>query len=186
MAIKQNLSGRRIAILATNGFEQTELTEPRDQLSDAGAKVTIVSPETGKIKGWNVDDWGDEIAVDQALEDTDAKDFDALVLPGGQINPDLLRIDDKAKALILDFDAAGKTIAAICHAPWLLAETGIAKGKKLTSYKSIRTDMANAGADVVDEQVVVDGNVITSRNPDDLDAFCAAIADALAKVETAA
>ena len=170
------LSKRRILIMATDGFEQSELEVPLERLRDAGAEVDIASLQMGEITGWDEDDWGDEIEVDLLSAD----DYDALVLPGGQINPDLLRVDDKAIALIKSFSDAGKPVAAICHAPWLLVEAGLAKGKRMTSYKSIRTDIANAGADVVDEKVVVDGNIITSRCPDDLPAFCDAIVEALA------
>ena len=174
------LSKRRILIMATDGFEQSELEVPLERLRDAGAEVDIASLQMGEITGWDEDDWGDEIEVDLLIADASADDYDALVLPGGQINPDLLRVDDKAIALIKSFSDAGKPVAAICHAPWLLVEAGLAKGKRMTSYKSIRTDIANAGADVVDEKVVVDGNIITSRCPDDLPAFCDAIVEALA------
>lgn len=175
----QDLNGRCIAILATNGFEQSELEVPRDRLRQAGAKVDVVSPESEEIKGWDQKDWGRPVPVDRSLSGADAGDYDALVLPGGQINPDLLRVNDDALAFIKAFDRAGKPIAAVCHAPWLLVETGLAKGRRMTSYKSIRTDLKNAGAEVVDEKVVVDGRFITSRNPGDLDAFVDAIADAL-------
>lgn len=133
----------------------------------------------GDITGWDEDDWGDEIEVDLKISDVHIDNYDALILPGGQINPDLLRVDDDAVALIRDFAATGKPVAAICHAPWLLIEAGLAKGRRLTCYKSIRTDVANAGAEVVDEAVVIDGNIITSRCPDDLPAFCDAIVEAL-------
>lgn len=179
MADTAPLDGHRILIMATDGFEQSELEVPLERLQDAGADVDIASLKTGDITAWDEDDWGDEIAVDLLIADARAEDYDALVLPGGQINPDLLRVDDKAIALIQAFAAAGKPVAAICHAPWLLIEAGLAKGRKLTSYKSIRTDVANAGAEVVDEEVAIDGNVITSRCPDDLPAFCDAIVAAL-------
>lgn len=177
------LNSRRILIMATDGFEQSELEVPLERLQDAGAEIDIASLQTGDITGWDGDDWGDEIEVDLLIADAKAEDYDALVLPGGQINPDLLRVDDKAIALIKSFADAGKPVAAICHAPWLLVEAGLAKGRKMTSYKSIRTDVANAGAEVVDEEVVVDGNIITSRCPDDLPAFCDAIIAALAPVD---
>lgn len=180
-----DLSGRRICILATNGFEQSELIEPRDTLRDAGATVDVVSPESGKIRGWQGDDWGDSVSVDAPLDGAKASDYDALVLPGGQINPDLLRADDTAMALIKSFADAGKPIAAVCHAPWLLIEAGLAKGKTMTSYGSIRTDLKNAGANVVDQEVAIDGNLITSRNPDDLPAFSAAIAKAVHEAASA-
>jgi len=178
------LNTRRILIMATDGFEQSELEVPLERLQDAGAEIDIASLETGDITGWDEDDWGDEIEVDLLIADAKAEDYDALVLPGGQINPDLLRVDDKAIALIRAFADAGKPVAAICHAPWLLVEAGLAKGRKMTSYKSICTDVANAGAEVVDEEVVVDGNIITSRCPDDLPAFCDAIIAALAAVDS--
>lgn len=177
MPITTSLDGRRILIVATDGFEQSELMEPRRQLSDAGATITIASLEEGEIIGWDKDDWGDNVPVDALVGDVSADDFDALVLPGGQINPDLLRVEDKVLSLIRAFDDAGKPLAAICHAPWLLIEAGLIRGRRATGYHSIRTDMANAGAEVADEQVVVDGNLITSRNPGDLDAFCEKIAE---------
>lgn len=165
------LSGKRILILATHGFEQSELEVPRDKLKAAGAEVHVVSPESGEIKGWQKKDWGPAVKVDRALDDAKAADYDAIVLPGGQMNPDTLRGNDKALALITDFYGAGKPIAAICHAPWLLIEAGIAKGRKMTSYKTIRKDVENAGAKWEDSEVVTDQGIITSRKPDDLEAF---------------
>ena len=180
MADPEPLASRRILIMATDGFEQSELEVPLERLQAAGADVDVASLDAGDITGWDEDDWGDDVAVDLKIADADVVDYDALVLPGGQINPDLLRVDDSAVALIRDFAKAGKPIAAICHAPWLLIEAGLAKGKRMTSYKSIRTDVTNAGAEFVDEAVVIDGQIITSRCPDDLPAFCDAIIDALA------
>lgn len=169
------LDGKRILILATNGFEQSELEVPRDKLKAAGAKVEVVSPEAGEIRGWNKKDWGRPVQVDRPLSEAKAADYDAIVLPGGQINPDLLRVDADALKLIREFYDAGKTVAAVCHAPWLLVETGIAKGRTMTSYKSIKTDVMNAGATWEDSPVVTDNGVITSRNPGDLDQFSAKI-----------
>lgn len=165
------LGGKRIAILATNGFEQSELEVPRDRLREAGAQVDIVSPETGEIKGWDQKDWGRAVKVDKALGSVSADDYDAIVLPGGQINPDLLRVNAEALKLIKAVFAAGKTVAAVCHAPWLLIETGIAKGRRMTSYHSIKQDVINAGGKWEDSAVVTDNGVITSRNPGDLEAF---------------
>lgn len=179
------LSGRTICIMATNGFEQSELFEPLNQLRDAGATVHIASLDTDDIRAWDQSDWGKTITVDKKIAEIDCEDYDALVLPGGQINPDLLRVEERAVDLVRAFDHAKKPIAAICHAPWLLIEADLVKGKRLTSYKSIRTDMKNAGANVVDEQVAVDGHFITSRNPDDLDAFCAKIIEMVASREPA-
>lgn len=161
----------KILILATNGFEQSELEVPRDKLREAGATVHVASLDGKPIKGWDGDDWGREVPADLALGTAREGDYDALVLPGGQINPDLLRVEDKAIQLVKDFAAAGKVVAAICHAPWLLVEAGLAKGREMTSYKSIKTDVANAGATWVDQEAVADNGIVTSRNPGDLDAF---------------
>ena len=169
------LSGKKIAILATNGFEQSELEVPRDTLKKAGATVEIVSLAAGEIRGWDKKDWGRPVKVDKTLHYVSANDYDAIVLPGGQINPDLLRVEEKALKFIKAIFDAKKVVAAICHAPWLLVETGIAKGRKMTSYKSIKTDIANAGAKWEDSEVVVDQGMITSRNPGDLKAFSAKI-----------
>jgi len=169
------LSGKRIAILATNGFEQSELEVPRDSLKQAGATVEVVSLQAGEIKGWDKKDWGRPVKVDKTLDQVSAADYDAIVLPGGQINPDLLRVEPKALQLIKDIFNAKKVVAAVCHAPWLLIETGIAKGRRMTSFKSIKTDVMNAGANWEDAEVVVDQGVITSRNPGDLKAFSAKI-----------
>jgi protease I len=169
------LENKKIAILATNGFEQSELEVPRDKLKAAGATVDIISLQAGEIKGWNKKDWGRPVKVDKTLGRVSAADYDAIVLPGGQINPDLLRVEPKAISFIKDFFNQKKIVAAVCHAPWLLIEAGIAKGRKMTSYKSIKTDVMNAGAKWEDSAVVVDEGVITSRNPGDLDAFSAKI-----------
>jgi protease I len=170
-----DIKGKKIAILATNGFEQSELEVPRDRLKSAGATVDIVSLQSGEIKGWDKKDWGRAVKVDKTLDEAKAADYDAVVLPGGQINPDLLRVEPKALKFIKDIFEARKIVAAVCHAPWLLIETGIAKGRKMTSYKSIKTDVMNAGAKWEDSQVVVDQGIITSRNPGDLEAFSAKI-----------
>ena len=169
------LSGKTIAILATHGFEQSELEVPRDRLKKAGATVHVISLAPGEIKGWDMKDWGRPVKVDKTLDQVSPSDYDAVVLPGGQINPDLLRVEPKALKFIKDIFEARKIVAAVCHAPWLLIETGIAKGRKMTSYKSIKTDVANAGAKWEDAEVVVDQGVITSRNPGDLEAFSAKI-----------
>tara|TARA_A100001037_G_scaffold294188_1_gene311659 strand:+ start:72 stop:650 length:579 start_codon:yes stop_codon:yes gene_type:complete len=169
---KDFIMAKRVMILATNGFEQSELFDPKQNLENAGIETEVVSLESGEIKAWDKDDWGKTIKVDKTVDDVaNCEGYDALLLPGGQINPDLLRVNDRAVAIVREFNAAGKPIAAICHAPWLLIEADLVKGKTLTSYHSIRTDMKNAGANVVDEQVAEDGNLITSRNPDDIPAF---------------
>lgn len=165
------LSGKTIAILATDGFEQIELTSPSDALKNAGATVHIVAPEAGEVQGFNHFDKGDSFKVDHALSETDASRYDGLVLPGGAHNPDTLRVDEEALRFVRAFFEAGKPVAAICHAPWILIDAGVVEGRKLTSYKTIRTDLRNAGADVVDEEVVVDEGLVTSRCPDDLPAF---------------
>jgi protease I len=165
------LQGKKIAIVATDGFEQVELTEPRKALEAAGATVDVISPKSGEIKGWNHTDWGETIKVDKTLEEAKPADYDGLVLPGGQINPDRLRMEPKAVAFVADFFHSGKPVGAICHGPWMLVEAGVVKKKTLTSWPSVRTDIRNAGGHWVDEEVVTDGNLTTSRKPDDIPAF---------------
>ncbi|MEN4902364.1 type 1 glutamine amidotransferase domain-containing protein [Luteimonas sp. TWI1416] len=177
----QTLDGKTIAILATDGFEQSELEKPLQALREAGAHVDVVSPgDATSIKGWDQKDWGRSVDVDVPLSKADPGRYDALVLPGGQINPDNLRKDADAVAFVRTFGRSGKPVAAICHGPWLLVESGLAKGRKVTSWASIKTDLVNAGADWQDAEVVVDGNLITSRKPDDIPAFNAAIVKAVA------
>src|SRR3546814_6728402 len=147
-----DLSGKKIAILATSGFEQSELMEPRRQLTEAHATVEVVSPKGGKIRGWKDGDWGDSVAVDQTIEEVDVARYDALMLPGGQINPDVLRTDRRAVAFVRAFVESGKPVSAICHGPWMLAEADVLRGRRITSYHSIRTDMANAGAQWSDQK----------------------------------
>ncbi|MDJ0366306.1 type 1 glutamine amidotransferase domain-containing protein [Hymenobacter sp. H14-R3] len=165
------LKGKRIAILATDGFEQVELTEPQKFLKNEGADVHVVSLKSGSIKGWDQTDWGDSVDVDKVLGDVRVADYDALVLPGGQINPDKLRIEPKAVDFIREFAQSGKLVAAICHGSWTLIEADVVRGKRMTSWPSVKTDLRNAGAEWQDSEVVVDGNFITSRKPEDLDAF---------------
>lgn len=162
---------QRIMILSTDGFEQSELEKPKAALDDAGYETVVVSIENGEIRGFSDKEWGDPVKVELTVDKANAADFDALVLPGGQINPDILRMNEKAVQLVRDFDSAGKPIAAICHAPWMLVEAGIVNGRTVTSWPSVRTDLANAGANVVDSEVAIDKNLITSRNPDDIPAF---------------
>ncbi|QUL36467.1 DJ-1/PfpI/YhbO family deglycase/protease [Erythrobacter sp. JK5] len=171
---------KRILIIATDGFEQSELMKPKALLEEANAQITVASLEDGSIKGWNQGEWGDSVAVDKTVDSVNEGDFDALLLPGGQINPDVLRMNDRVIELVRDFNSANKPIAAICHAPWLLAEADIIAGKVVTGWPSIRTDLRNAGGEVVDKTVAVDGNIITSRNPDDIPAFTATLMSALA------
>lgn len=174
-----DIEAHRIAILATNGFEQSELLVPRARLFEAGATVHVITPDGGPIRGWDKTDWGETVEADRALGDVLPGDYDALVLPGGQINPDLLRANPEAVALVRAFADAGRIVAAVCHAPWLLVEAGLAEGREMTSYHSIKTDVSNAGATWLDREVVVSDRVITSRNPGDLEAFSAAILEAL-------
>ena len=176
-----DITGKKILILATHGFEQSELELPRDRLKAAGATVTIASPEAGEIKGWEKKNWGRAVKVDVGLGDVRAADYDAIVLPGGQMNPDTLRGNPEAVKLVRAFYDQGKIVAAVCHAPWLLIEAGIADGLKATSFRTVRTDLINAGADWRDEKVVVDNGVITSRNPGDLTAFSDKIAEEVAE-----
>lgn len=177
---------QRVLIMATDGFEQSELTGPRDRLQADGFEVIVASPESGRIKGWDKDDWGDEVEVDLTLEEVNSADYHALVLPGGQINPDVLRINEKAVNLVREFASAGKPVAAICHAPWLLIQAELVRGKTVTGWPSVRGDLANAGANVVDREVVVDGNIITSRKPDDIPAFANAVKEALQNADQTA
>ena len=174
------VSDKKVAFLLTRGVEQVELTSPRAALDGAGATTVIVSPSEGTLQAME-GDWehADTFDVDVPVAQASADDYDMLVLPGGTLNADALRLDEDAVALVKAFFAAGKPVAAICHAPWILAEADVARGRKLTSYISTRTDLINAGADWEDSEVVVDGNLITSRNPGDLDAFNRAIAEAL-------
>ena len=166
-----SLNNRRVAILTEEGFEQVELTSPKQALEEAGAKVDVVSPKTGKIKPWDKTDWGIEIDVDRNLSDVSPDDYDALVLPGGVLNPDKLRQNKEAVAFVSAFLDEGKPVAAICHGPQMLIETGMIGGRTLTSYPSLETDLKNAGAHWIDQEVVVDRGLVTSRRPDDLDAF---------------
>jgi protease I len=168
---QQSLNGIRVAILATDGFEQVELTEPRKALDQAGATTEVVSPKQGKVRGWKFKEWADEVPVDQALDDADPEDYDALVLPGGVISPDALRMQPKAVAFVKAFFDSGKPVAAICHGPWTVLEAGAARGRRMTSWPSLKTDLKNAGANWVDEEVVRDANLVTSRKPDDIPAF---------------
>ena len=171
MANTQSLQGKKVAILVADGFEQVELTEPRQALDDAGATTSIVSPAKGKVQGWKHFDKADSFPVDVALDSASADAFDALLLPGGVANPDQLRTLPAAVAFVRAFVEAGKPIAAICHGPWTLIEAGGVRGRKMTSWPSLKTDLTNAGASWVDEEVVTDGGLVTSRKPDDIPAF---------------
>jgi protease I len=171
LIMNTKLQGKMIAIVATDGFEQVELTEPKKALEEAGATVHVISPKPGQIKGWNHTDWGENTKVDKTLDEAKPADYDGLVLPGGQINPDNLRIEPKAVAFVTEFFNSGKPIGAICHGPWLLVEAGVVKRRTLTSWPSVRTDVRNAGGHWVDEEVLTDQNLTTSRKPDDLPAF---------------
>lgn len=165
------ISQAKILIIATNGFEQAELEVPRDKLKQAGAKVTIASPDGKEIMGWDKKDWGRPAEVDLKIADAKCADYDALVIPGGVINPDKMRMDKDAVALVKDFVKSGKIVAAVCHGPWMLVEADCLRGRKATSWPSLHTDMKNAGADWVDQEVVTDKGIVTSRKPDDLPAF---------------
>jgi protease I len=165
------LQGKKVAILATDGFEQSELIKPRAALEEAGAITSVVSPKEGEIKAWETNNWGDNVKVDVALSEANAEDYDALVLPGGVMNPDKLRIDETAISFVKSFFEAGKPVAAICHGPWTLINAEVVEGRQLTSYPTLRKDLENAGAKWIDEEVVVDKGLITSRNPNDIPAF---------------
>jgi protease I len=172
-----------ILIIATDGFEQSELLEPKRLLEEAGAQTVVASLEEGEIKGWKDKDWGESVAVDLLVDDVNPEDYAALLLPGGQINPDILRMNETVVELVQAFDTAQKPIAAICHAPWLLIEANIIGGRTVTGWPSIRTDLSNAGATVVDQSVAVDGNIITSRKPDDIADFTKALKEAVGLLE---
>jgi len=167
----QGLNGKKVAILVADGFEQVELTSPKQALEEAGAKTHIISPKHDKVKGWEHTEWGDEFPVDVPLEQANANDYDALLLPGGVMNPDKLRTSKQAVQFVRNFFEQQKPVAAICHGPWVLVEADVVKGRKVTSYESIQTDLKNAGANWVDQEVVVDQGLVTSRKPDDLPAF---------------
>ncbi len=180
------LAGKRIAILATEGFEEVELTKPLQALRDAGARVDVIAPEagthSGQIKGWDMTDWGRKVDVDVKLTDADANNYDALHLPGGAMNPDKLRLIPDAVSFIKNFLTANKPVSAICHAAWTLIEADVVEGRTLTSWPSLRTDLLNAGAHWLDKEVVVDGNLTTSRKPEDLPAFNKQIIEAFSQV----
>ena len=179
----KNLDGIKVAILTEEGFEQAELTSPKQALEKAGAKTVIISPRLHTVRGWNHDKWGIELPVDVDIDAANPNDYDALVLPGGVMNPDKLRQNFKAVEFVKEMLRSGKTVAAICHGPQMLIETGMIDGKTLTSFPSIRTDLHNAGANWVNEEVVCVGNLITSRKPADLDAFNKALIEALSLQE---
>lgn len=167
----ENLQGFKVAILATDGFEQVELIEPRKALDGAEAETEVVSPKRDWIKGWKFTEWGDQVKVDTPLDEADPDEYHALLLPGGVMNPDKLRMEPKAVQFVKAFFDSGKPVAAICHGPWTIIEAGYAKSRRIASWPSLKTDLRNAGAEWVDEQVVRDGNLVTSRKPDDIPAF---------------
>jgi len=167
----QSLNGKKVAILVEDGFEQIELTSPKEALEKAGAKTHIISPKRDKVKGWEHTQWGQEFPVDVSLDKANANEYDALLLPGGVMNPDKLRTSKQAVQFVRSFFDQGKPVAAICHGPWILVESDVVNGRKVTSYTSIQTDLKNAGANWVDQEVVVDQGLVTSRKPDDLPAF---------------
>ncbi len=168
---ERKLQNKKVAILATDGFEQSELTEPKKALEEAGAEVEVVSPHGGEIMGWRHKEWGESVKVDRTLEDAKSDDYDALMLPGGVMNPDQLRMNEKAVEFVKSFAQSTKPIAAICHGPWTLINAGAVRGCVMTSWPSLKADLENAGAKWVDQEVVVDNGLVTSRKPDDLPAF---------------
>jgi protease I len=169
--MEKQLKGKKVAILVADGFEQVELTEPKKALEEAGALAQIISPNKAKVKGWNHTEWGDTFSVEVVLDNADPEDYDALLLPGGVMNPDKLRRNEHALEFVRAFFDSDKPVAAICHGPWTLIDAGVVKGRRLTSYESIQTDLKNAGAEWVNEEVVVDRGLVTSRKPDDIPAF---------------
>jgi protease I len=177
----EELRGKRIAALVDNGFEQSELVEPKKALEQAGAKVDVVSPQRQKVKGWQHKNWGEDITVDRHLNDARADEYDGLLLPGGVMNPDHLRTNETAVRFVKAFVDSGKPVGAICHAPWTLIEAGAVRGRRMTSWPSLATDLQNAGADWVDLEVVVDNGIVTSRKPDDIPAFNRKLIEELAE-----
>jgi protease I len=167
----ENLQGLKVAILITDGFEQVEMVQPRQALNQAGAETSIVSPKTERVRAWNFTEWGEEFPVEVALDRADPNDFDVLLLPGGVMNPDTLRMLPKAVAFAKSFFDSSKPVAVICHGPWTVIEAGAAKGRRIASWPSLKTDLRNAGAEWVDQEVVTDGNIVSSRKPDDIPAF---------------
>jgi len=182
MDTQKQLTDLKIAILCTDGVELVELQKPREALTNAGATTTLISPNKDTVQGWNHDEKGEKLAVEQPLEQADPQDYDALLLPGGVQNPDKLRMDKKAVAFVRAFFEDNKPVAAICHGPWMLVEADVLDGKRLTSWPSLQTDVRNAGGDWTDEQVVTSGNLVTSRKPDDIPAFNKAMIDLFAGV----
>jgi protease I len=180
-----NLQGKKVAILVENGFEQVELTSPKQALEEAGAQTQIISPQRDQVKAWQHTDWGDTFPVDVPIEKAKASDYDALLLPGGVMNPDKLRMNKQAVQFVRDFFEQKKPVASICHGPWTLIEANVVRGRKLTSYPSLQTDLRNAGATWVDQEVVVDQGLVTSRNPDDLPAFNRKLIEEVAEGEHA-
>jgi protease I len=180
------LTGKRVAILVADGFEQVELTEPRKALDEAGARTQIVSTAKDRVQGWKHFDKADHFKVDVPVESADAKDFDALLLPGGVANPDQLRTNPKAVAFVRSFFDSGKPVAAICHGPWTLIDAGVARGRRITSWPSLKADLTNAGAKWTDEEVVVDQGLVSSRKPQDIPAFNREMLGAFGKERTAA
>jgi len=177
----ENIAGMKVAILIEDGFEQVEMVEPRKALDQAGAETSVVSPRNERVRAWNFTEWGDNFPVDVALDRARPDDFDALLLPGGVINPDRLRIQRKAVAFAKAFFDAGKPVAAICHGPWTVIETGAARGRRIASWPSLKTDLRNAGAEWMDQEAVVDGNLVSSRKPDDIPAFNRAMIDVFSR-----
>lgn len=179
--MSDELKGRKIAILATDGFEQVELTDPKKNVENAGATTEVLSVKDGSIKGWKFTDWGDSVRVDRLVSKANIDDYDALIVPGGQINPDKLRMEESAVDFVKKFVQSGKPVAVICHGPWMLIEAGVVKGRTVTSWPSVHTDLINAGANWVDKEVVEDGNLITSRKPDDIPAFSRKVIEVVAR-----
>jgi protease I len=169
--VNETLKGLKVAILVTDGFEQVELVEPRKALNQAGAETHIVSPKSDSVRGWNFTDWGSELPVDDSLDEAKVHDFDALLLPGGVMNPDTLRMQPESVAWVKAFFDANKPVAAICHGPWTIIEAGVARGRRIASWPSLKTDLRNAGAEWVDQEAVVDRNLVSSRSPKDIPVF---------------